>query len=252
VEEEPAHHDQSGRSRLVPLRWLAHPRTLRLSTRPRRPPNPDGSRARSFNRISRSCPLPNLVFHLNESVEALAEKLVHETLIPSFRKLHPEKSGWNLSLVNIAVTNMAEAAAESKDSKGRDIGKMFKTQESVLREWRVEDRDVPPSDSDDELSGNENEKIWTTGDVSALKHPAETQSLRNGSAHANEAMEITQSTGFGGGASPSRAVTDKYVEVDGWVSDDDDSELVYHCSICKSSMPEFAASAHMRFHEFPD
>jgi DNA polymerase iota len=27
-----------------------------------------------------------------------------------FRKLHPEKTGWNLSLLNVAVTNMVESA----------------------------------------------------------------------------------------------------------------------------------------------
>ena len=118
-------------------RWLAHPRTLRLSTRPRPPLNADGSRNRSFNRISRSAPIPSFVFHLNESDESLAEKLVQEALIPAFRKLHPEKSGWNLSLVNIAVTNMAETAAETKDSKGRDIGRMLKRQDEVLKDWKV-------------------------------------------------------------------------------------------------------------------
>ena len=120
-------------------RWLAHPRTLRLSTRPRPPPNVDGSRTRSFNRISRSAPIPGFVFHLNESDDSLAEKLVQEALIPAFRKLHPEKSGWNLSLVNIAVTNMVETAAETKDSEGRDIGRMLKRQDEVLKDWKVID-----------------------------------------------------------------------------------------------------------------
>jgi DNA polymerase iota len=118
-------------------KWLAHPRTLRLSTRPRPPPYSDASRARSFNRISRSAPMPNFVFNLNESDTSVAEKLVQEALIPAFRKLHPEKSGWNLSLVNIAVTNMAETAAETKDSEGRDIGRMLKRQDEVLKDWKI-------------------------------------------------------------------------------------------------------------------
>ena len=42
----------------MPLRkWLAHPKTLRLTTRPRQPLQPDGTRVRSFNRIS----LPTVV-----------------------------------------------------------------------------------------------------------------------------------------------------------------------------------------------
>jgi DNA polymerase iota len=66
---------------------------------------------------------------------------VKETLIGMFRKLHPEKAGWNLSLVNLAVTNMAETAGNSKTANGRDIGNMFKRQEDVLRDFRVADVD---------------------------------------------------------------------------------------------------------------
>ena len=120
-----------------PGRWLAHPRTLRLSTRPRPAANPDGSRPRTFHRISRSAPMPTFVFSLTENVDSLADKLVEEALVPMFRKLHPEKSGWNLSLINVAVTNMAETAGESKDSRGRDIGRMFKTQDEVLRGFKL-------------------------------------------------------------------------------------------------------------------
>jgi len=46
-----------------------------------------------------------------------------------FRRLHPEKSGWNLSLLNIAVTNMVDIAGDRKQN--RDIGSMFQKQESV-------------------------------------------------------------------------------------------------------------------------
>ncbi|OCT44231.1 DNA polymerase iota [Cladophialophora carrionii] len=120
-------------------RWMAHPRTLRLSTRPRPLPGPDGVRARTFNRISRSAPMPNYVFNLNEPATALATRLVDEALIPMFRKLHHEKAGWNLSLINIAATNMAETAAESKDSAGRDIGRMFRRQDEVLKDFRITD-----------------------------------------------------------------------------------------------------------------
>jgi DNA polymerase iota len=122
-------------------KWLAHPKTLRLTTRPRQALLPDGTRPRSFKRISHSAPLPNFVFGLSESVDTLAEKLVKESLITMFRKLHPEKAGWNLSLVNLAVTNMAETAGNSKTANGRDIGNMFKRQEGVLKEFRVVEQD---------------------------------------------------------------------------------------------------------------
>jgi DNA polymerase iota len=120
-------------------KWLAHPKTLRLTTRPRQALLPDGTRPRSFKRISHSAPLPTFVFLLNESIETLADKLVRECLIGMFRRLHPEKAGWNLSLVNLAVTNMAETAGNSKTANGRDIGNMFKRQEDILKDFRVVD-----------------------------------------------------------------------------------------------------------------
>ena len=80
--------------------WLAHPRNLRLTTRPRPPRNPDGSRPTMFNRISRSCSMPSIVFSFSYDVDILAEKIVNDSLFPLFRKLHPEKSGWDLSLVS--------------------------------------------------------------------------------------------------------------------------------------------------------
>ena len=129
----------------APRKWLAHPRTLRLSTRPRPLADSDGVRPRTFHRISRSAPTPNFVFSLRDSSASLADRLVEGTLLEMFRKLHPEKSGWNLSLINIAVTNMAETAAETKDSDGRDIGRMFRRQEDVLKDFKVLD-DIPRQD----------------------------------------------------------------------------------------------------------
>ena len=133
-------------------RWLAHPRTLRLTTRPRPALNPDGTRSRSFNRISRSIPMPNFAFSLTENIHAVAERLVQEALIPTFKRLHPERSGWNLSLVNVAVTNMAETATESKDSEGRDISRMFRKQDDALKEWRVAATEFAPGLLQEETS----------------------------------------------------------------------------------------------------
>ncbi|KAK5196128.1 hypothetical protein LTR99_008063 [Exophiala xenobiotica] len=141
-DDEEAGGDDSACSR----RWIARPRTLRLSTRPRPPPGPDGVRARTFQRISRSAPMPSFVFSLSDPTSALTERLVEETLVPMFRKLHHEKTGWNLSLINVAATNMAESAAETKDSKGRDIGKMFRRQDEVLRDFRVTDNSEDTND----------------------------------------------------------------------------------------------------------
>ena len=87
--------------------------------------------------------MPVFVFSLGDGVAALAERLVHEAAIPTFRKLYPETSGWKLSLINIAATNMIESAGVEKTSAGRHIGKMFRHQERMLQDWRVEDRHIP-------------------------------------------------------------------------------------------------------------
>ncbi|THW27076.1 DNA/RNA polymerase [Aureobasidium pullulans] len=193
-------------------RWLAHPKTIRLSTRPRLPLNPDGTRSRSFKRISHSAPLPSFVFSLTDSVNSIAEKLVHETVIGMFRKLHPEKAGWNLSLVNVAVTNMAETGGESRTANGRDIGSMFKRQESVHKEFRVYDQE------ETEPSPEATLKVKPRGQ-----------------------QTITDEQSFAGYT----AVDD---ENSGWV-DEDGEEEAETCGICGMSLPPFAMSAHIRFHQ---
>lgn len=170
-------------------RWLAHPKTVRLTTRPRQPLQPDGTRVRSFKRISHSGPLPNFVFNLSERVENLADKLVKDSLLTMFRKLHPEKAGWNLSLVNLAVTNMAETASDSKSASGRDIKGMFNRQEDVLKDFRLVDdppvkeelkmvedaKDVADADEEEETGwddGEGEEDLLERCDTCGLSLPA--------------------------------------------------------------------------------
>ena len=207
-------------------RWLAHPRTLRLSTRPRPPVNADGTRSRAFNRISRSCPTPNFIFNLQETTEVLAEKLVNESLMTSFRKLHPERSGWNLSLVNVAVTNMAETAADSKDSEGRDIGKMFRRQDDVLKEWKVRDEN-----STDSVMEVEDVKFSNGG------RSLEKEGYNHGS---GSGMEET-------------IFESPQTILDGeWEDEEEDAGEFNTCHICAARLPIFALDAHLRFHEDPD
>ncbi|KAK5087102.1 hypothetical protein LTR05_004273 [Lithohypha guttulata] len=190
-------------------RWLAHPRTLRLTTRPRPPLNPEGTRLRSFNRISHSAPLPTFVFSLTEPPSLLADRLVDTTLTNMFRKLHPERNGWNLSLVNIAVTNMAETAADTKDSAGRDIGRMFQRQEEVLKDFKI----------------TEPENVSSINfEAQCETDPLPPQAMQ-GSAEWNE-DDDWQSSG-----------------------DEIEAGQVYVCQSCGQEIPTFAYPAHMRFHD---
>ncbi|KAL4942500.1 hypothetical protein BDV06DRAFT_162134 [Aspergillus oleicola] len=120
------------------LRWLARPRTLRLSTVPRSLPGSDTAQMRGHghSRISTSAPLPQYIFNLDESIAALAERLVRESTTSMFRKLHRERSGWNLRVLNLAVTNMAEVAGtgSGKNDSGRDISTMFQQRKAPVTE----------------------------------------------------------------------------------------------------------------------
>lgn len=215
-------------------RWVAHPKTLRLSTRPRPPANADGTRTRSFNRISRSAPLPNFVFNLKDSVDSLVEKLIQTTLLPMFRQLHPQQGGWNLSLMNIGVTNLLEAASEESGGKGRDIGKMFKRQEDFLKDWKVEDRDVPPdpvrSPKTYTSEPNSNPPVGIGAEPSAGNDAPDPPM-----AGSEDVLHPTQNT------------IDEEADVE-WEEDDEQLDGHERCGECGAMMPAFALAAHERFH----
>ena len=198
----------------APKTWLAYPKTLRLTTRPRQPLQPDGTRVRSFKRISHSAPLPNFVFGLHDAVDDLAERLVRESLLNMFRKLHPEKGGWNLSLVNLAVTNMAEAAGDSRTAKGRDVGTMFKRQDEVLKDFRIID-EVEESTAVPELVHEDEAEDWDESGIDS------------GDMHGS---------GQDDWGEPKDALAD------GDAADD-------RCIVCGMRLPPFAMGAHMRFHD---
>ncbi|KKK20068.1 hypothetical protein ARAM_003605 [Aspergillus rambellii] len=143
------------------VRWLARPRTLRLSTNPR--PSPGSSDG--THRISHSASLPQYVFTLDESVEGLAQRLVHECVTPLFRKLHQGRSGWNLRVLNLAVTNMVEVAGSRKHNSGQDIGRMFHRQSepgepvSVIGSRSLPQTHPAPADPAWEESGEDEEDM---------------------------------------------------------------------------------------------
>lgn len=212
-------------------RWIARPKTMRLSTRPRPPLNDDGTRTRSFNRISKSGPLPGFVFNLKDSIEVIVEKLVQQTLVPMFRQLHPQSSSWNLSLINLCVTNMVESATEDGKGSGRDIGRMFKKQEDVLKEWKVEDKDVPPDPAERNLAA-----------VDFCDKNTQTPSA------GFEDLDVTMT-----GSEDVITLTQTSVgEVGEWEEEEDEEESRERCYECGAVMPAFAMAAHERFHNIQD
>ncbi|KHO02009.1 DNA-repair protein, UmuC-like protein [Metarhizium album ARSEF 1941] len=133
-------------------RWIARPKTLRLAVRSW-PTRRGGSSAPNFSRTSRSGPLPNLVFDALADVDALAQKLVAEALLPLLRRLQPDQGPprWNLQLINVCVANMVAGAGDDKQGSGRDISAMFKRQDEVLRPFKL-----PEPVSDDESRAEAN------------------------------------------------------------------------------------------------
>lgn len=216
-------------------KWLAHPKTLRLTTRPRQPLQADGTRQRSFKRISHSAPLPNFIFSLSDSAESLAARLVDGALVGMFRRLHPEKAGWNLSLVNLAVTNMAETAGDSKTASGRDIGSMFKRQDDVLKDFKVVEIDEPakagmPENEDDGSGKVTSEDGMLAGAATAL----------NGDNPVTLDLESKPAATWD---------EENNVQNGEWNGSDDMDEDNDVCTHCGARMPSFAMVAHRRFHQ---
>ncbi|GAD94469.1 DNA polymerase iota, putative [Paecilomyces variotii No. 5] len=211
-------------------RWLAHPRTLRLSTRIRSP-ELSGTRNYIYNRVSRSAPVPQFLFNLDENIDALAERLVHESILSMFRKLHPERAGWHLSLLNVAVTNMVEAAGERKYSSGRDIGKMFQQQETSLQPWKVTDGDDHSTERDFQGAAT----VGSEWDESKLHTgPQSTPARSPGDSSTDDV--------FAGGMADAA-----------WVdSDGEDSTWSDPCRFCGTLVPHFASAAHELYHTVPE
>jgi DNA polymerase iota len=167
---------------------------------------------------------------MSESVDILASKLVQGYLIPLFRSLHPEKTSWNLSLINVAVTNMQEAGSEAKGAVGRDIEGMFRKQEATLREWTAY------NDVADEIEAT---NIDMVNDVEMTEPLAE-----------REEVEVH----FIEGSEDQIPRSSQRSEVaDGWIEDDGSAFEEYStCSHCGAYVPSFATAAHELFHQTGD
>lgn len=209
-------------------RWLARPKTLRLATRLKRVQNPDGSRTRSFNRSSRSTPVPNFLLNLNEPIDVLAERLVVESLLPLFRKLHPERSGWNLTIINMAVTGMVETAGDAKAAVGRDIGKM------IMKQQREDTHAGPKQEN---------------GTFSISRSPIHD----NIDKEDNKLREVNRQAAPKDHLATNSTEDSNVSGLLGWEADEEqwdqnDETMAYICHLCGACLPEFAIDAHEEFH----
>jgi len=197
-------------------KWLAHPRTLRLTTRPRTAAG-DG-RPYNFNRVSRSQPLPNFVFGFSAPKEDIVDKLVSEHLVPMFRRLNPERGGWHTGLLNICVANMARTGTSDPAGRGRDISVMFRTQDDVLRDFRVHDDDAVEHGDAGGGVGVQNGVGDTPGEPARLQQEDQDESTDGG-----------------------------------WEEEDESGlEESVTCAQCGHRILGFAAGAHQRYHLLGD
>ncbi|KAI0997082.1 hypothetical protein K3495_g11104 [Podosphaera aphanis] len=202
-------------------RWIAWPRTIRISTRSRST-CPAETRTRDFSRTSRSSSLPNFVFNLTESLESTVKRLVRETLTPLIHKLHPDSSSMNISLVNICVTNMQELACKDSMSKVRSISRMFETQKSSSILQEVGDQGKSKITRQSRFCGNFGKDI-------SLEDEDENGDEDEG----NEPKHYTTSMSY-----------QEIVE-----ESESDTEFQETCDECGTVMPGFALVAHKRFHQ---
>lgn len=216
-------------------RWLAFPKSIRLSTLPRGPVNPDGSRIRSSTRGSRSAPMPNFVFSFKDSVADLAGRLVADALLPLFRKLHPERN-WNLVIMNVAATNIVDAASE-KGGPGRDIAKMFRRQDTVLRPWKVEEGE----------GVEEGSTAWVGEEKMEVERAEEESDSR---AFLSGFQQHIERSGSEDVPTPSQEGPSGMGEWEESGDDDEDmtEDDLFRCERCDAIMPVFAVAAHDRWH----
>jgi DNA polymerase iota len=120
---------------------------------------------------------------------------------------------------------MQEAGGETKGAVGRDIGGMFRKQESTLKEWTAYDDEDPDNEHDSMSSDPE----------------------MQGSIEKSEEYEIDNSKGLEENLPFS---TQRSQASDSWVEEETLSFEEYsNCSHCGAFMPSFAMAAHERFHQ---
>lgn len=177
-------------------------------------------------------PLPSFML-LDTPVEPLSHRLAVGILFSMFKKLHPGASGWDISLVNIAVTHMnVETSAGHRGS--RSIAQMFEAQRDGLDGCKLVDLDAisPPSISED---GSESYNFNASMNESSVPSLGN-ESLQNSCeiSGSEDVISLTQQSDMD---------SVRCSETDG-----NDQSLGVYCEICGAIMPPFAIEAHYRFH----
>ncbi|KAL2125915.1 hypothetical protein VTI74DRAFT_2268 [Chaetomium olivicolor] len=219
-------------------KWLAYPRTLRLTTRPYVAPSADPSKPYNWARASRSCPLPSFVLNPSLAPEQIVERLVAETLMPLFYKLNPDprKRGWNTGLLNVCVTNMSGVDGDGAEAGRRmDIGEMFRRQEGALREFRVYD----DSGDGDQEGGVDRGDDGGDDDVRAL---GERIGMRPSQEEGKQQQQHWEEEGGEGDGEGN----------DAWEHEDTAEDDWERCVVCERLVPRFAVVAHERYHSLED
>jgi DNA polymerase iota len=257
-------------------RWLARPKTIRLSTRPYTTFQDD--KPYNWARHSRSCPLPSFVFHAGSEttkttrspppLDRIAARLVAEILLPLFHKLNPSptkpptttpsppvpgagppplsphapdadlaKPDTVAGGWNIGLMNVCVTNMSAGD--GGDIGAMFRRQEGVLREFTVYDE-----------SGEQGREV--EGVVLNVEKGDISPSYGDGNGHDNG--DGNEEGGEGWVDTDVEMETEMDSETDDvWDNDEgaDDRDAAL-CPLCERLVPRFAVLAHERYHSLGD
>lgn len=202
-------------------RWVAHPKTIRLTTRPKT--SPSDAKPYNWARASRSQPMPSFVFGPPAASEDVVERLASDVLLPMFHKLNPAQRGWNVGLINVCAANMVVTGNDGGLGSGRDISAMFRRQEDVLREWTAYSDDPPPD------RGRDQGSLSCDGEIMASHNQGPSRDSA-GDDDGGEGMDEEDSE-------------TKTWEEDSWHG------MEEHCSRCDRLIPVFALIAHQRYHD---
>jgi len=195
-------------------RWMAYPKTIRLSTR-------DRYTVKFGARISKSAAMPNIAFSLTTKPEDISDKLVKETLAPLFRRMHTGR--YDLALINVAAVNMSDG--EIGTSAGH-IGEMFKRYNEVFPDGDWEKRRMTTTTTKEDLDT----RHVSSQDKQAWEH--------------NHLGEDEMKVGYDSDDEGFLSEDDDLLQSEELQS----TTQLLICEMCGAAMPVFAVEAHETYH----